>query len=68
MEVMKRPFLGEKGHIAVGCNNVERAMAYFQTRGLSFREEGMARDRQGMIAVYLEHEIGGFAIHLRRRL
>lgn len=43
-------------------------MAYFQTRGLSFRKEGMARDRQGLIAVYLEHEIGGFAIHLRRRL
>ncbi len=68
MEVMKRPFFGKKGHIAVGCNNVERAMAYFQTRGLSFRKEGMARDRQGLIAVYLEHEIGGFAIHLRRRL
>lgn len=68
MEVVKKPFLGEKGHIAISTNNVERAMAWFAARGVAFREEGVTRDQKGILAVYFEQEIGGFALHLRRKL
>lgn len=67
MEVVKRPFLGEKGHIAVSTNSVERAMAWFEARGYRFRAEGVARDEKGLVAVYFEQEVGGFAVHLRRK-
>ncbi len=67
MEVVKKPFLGEKGHIAISTNSVERAMAWFERRGCRFRAEGVARDEKGLIAVYFEQEVGGFALHLRRK-
>ena len=66
MEIVKKPFLGEHGHIAVSTNYIDRAMAYFERRGYSFRPtEGERRD---LVAAYFEQEIGGFAIHLRRSL
>ena len=68
MEIVKQPFLGEHGHIAIRTNNVDRAMAYFEKRGYAFRSEGIAKDEKGTIAVYFKQEVGGFAIHLRRKL
>lgn len=67
-EVVKSTFLGEKGHIAISVNNVERAIAYFEKRGYSFRSDTIVKDEKGIVAVYLKDEIGGFAIHLRRKL
>ena len=67
MEVVKQPFLGEHGHIAIRTNNVDRAVAYFEKRGYAFRSEGLAQDEKGIIAIYFEQEIGGFALHLRRK-
>lgn len=61
-------FPGELGHIAIGTNSVERAKTYLQRKGVSFREEFKKVDEQGkMVAVYLEEEIGGFAVHLLRK-
>lgn len=68
MEIMKKPFLGMHGHIAISTNNIDRAMKYFEARGYTFRSEGMAKDQKGTIAAYFEQEVGGFAIHLRRKL
>lgn len=68
MEVVKSPFLGTNGHVAIACNDVERAVAYFNQCGYRFRTEGLARDKSGILAIYFEKEIGGFAIHLRRKL
>ena len=68
IEVVKHQFLGEHGHIAICTNNVDRAMAYFEKRGYTFRSEGIAKDEKGTIAVYFKQEVGGFAIHLRRKL
>ena len=62
MEVLKKPFLGENGHIAIGVNNLARAIAYFEARGFKFRKEGYIEN----VAAYFELEIGGFAIHLRQ--
>lgn len=67
MEIVKKPFLGAHGHIAVQANNADRAVAYFESRGYRFRKEGLVQDSRGILAVYFENEVGGFAIHLRRK-
>lgn len=67
MEIVKGPFLGEHGHIAISTNYVERAMAYFEHRGYKFRPNP-ATDQKGILAPYFEGEVGGYAIHLRRKL
>ena len=67
LEVVKKPFLGTHGHIAVAVNDIDRAVAYFKRRGYAFREEGVARYDKGLIAIYFEQEFGGFAVHLRRK-
>lgn len=66
-ELVKAPFLGEHGHLAFSVNHMERTMAWFRVHGVAFRKEGGAADDKGTIAIYLEEEVGGFAIHLRRR-
>lgn len=64
LEAMKIPYLGAKGHIAMGTNNVVRAMNYLETQGVEF-DMGTAKYNGGnLIAVYLKEEIGGFAVHL----
>ncbi|MBQ7838986.1 MAG: bifunctional 4-hydroxy-2-oxoglutarate aldolase/2-dehydro-3-deoxy-phosphogluconate aldolase [Lachnospiraceae bacterium] len=62
IEIMKKPFLGTHGHIAIGTNTLPRAIAYFKSRGCKFREETIT-DK----AAYFEGEIAGFAIHLVQR-
>ena len=51
----------------MAVNDIDRAVAYFKRRGYAFREEGVARDDKGLIAIYFEQEFGGFAVHLRRK-
>ena len=66
-EVMKSPFLGTHGHLAIGTNSVPRAMAYLRRRGAEF-DMTTAKPEGGPIkAVYLKGEIGGFAIHLLQK-
>lgn len=69
LEVMKSPYLGERGHIAIRTNYIERAVNYLQTvHGVKFNEESAKRDAGGnLTAIYLEEEIGGFAIHLMKK-
>lgn len=69
VEVMKTPYLGKCGHIAVKTNYIERAVRYLSTvLGTVFREESAKRDPAGKLkAVYLEEEIGGFAVHLMQK-
>ena len=66
LEVMKSPYLGKNGHIAVKTNYIERAVNYLSTvLGVEFNEESAKRDAKGNLkAIYLKEEIGGFAIHL----
>ena len=65
IEVMKSPYLGRNGHIAIGTNNVFRAKAYFERRGIEFNNESAKADAKGNItAIYFKDEIGGFAVHL----
>ena len=63
-EVMKSPGLGTRGHLAIGTGNIHRAMAYLRRKGIGIRED-TAKEKNGkLIAVYLEKEISGFAVHL----
>ena len=65
IEVMKTPFLGKNGHIAIGVNNVLRAKAYLERAGLSFNQDSANPDgKGGLAAIYLAGETVGFAVHL----
>lgn len=64
IECMKKPYLGAKGHIAIGTNHVERALNYLETQGIEF-DMDTAKYKDGkMMAIYMRQEIGGFAVHL----
>lgn len=66
-EIMKTKFLGEHGHLAIGTNSINRAVAYFKRNGVSILPE-TAKEKNGrMTAVYLDKEISGFAIHLLQK-
>lgn len=65
VEVMKQPYLGKNGHIAIGTNSVPRARAYLQRMGAAFDDATEKKNADGnIIAVYLKDEIAGFAVHL----
>ena len=58
---------GIHGHIALQTEDVEAAMADLSAKGITFQEDSIKRDPQGRITfVYLEQQVGGFAIHLTR--
>lgn len=69
LEVMKSPYLGKNGHIAIKTNYIERAVNYLSSvLGVEFDETTTKTDAKGnMKAIYLKEEIGGFAIHLLQK-
>lgn len=68
VECMKKPDArGTNGHIAIGANNVDRAVYHLSRQGVEFIEESRVSDYKGTKAIYLKGEIGGFAIHLVRK-
>jgi len=68
VEYMKAPGYGTHGHIAIAANNVDRAIYHLGRKGVTFNEATRKTDAQGSTTViYLEGEIGGFAIHLVRK-
>jgi 2-dehydro-3-deoxyphosphogluconate aldolase/(4S)-4-hydroxy-2-oxoglutarate aldolase len=68
IEILKSPFLGKNGHIAIGTNSIIRAKAYFERQGVEFNPDSVKTDAKGnMLAVYFKEEIGGFAVHLLQK-
>lgn len=68
IEVMKTPYLGEKGHIAYRTNYLSRAIKYLESKGIAFDTSTAKYDEKGdMIAIYIKGEIGGFAVHLLQK-
>lgn len=68
IEVMHKQFRGKNGHIGYRCWNVERALSYLAGKGFTPAEETITRDEKGRIkVVYLNEEVGGFALHLVRK-
>jgi len=66
IEILKSPYLGEKGHIAIRCNDVERAIARFRGMGIGIEGGTEKSDKGRLKTVYLGRQIGGFAFHLIR--
>lgn len=66
-EVMKVPFRGTHGHIAVACNSIKRARWHMERRGFEFDDESAIVKDGKLVAIYLKDEIAGFAIHLLQK-
>ena len=67
IEIMKNDGPGEKGHIAIGCDNLEETFAFLTARGMHKDEALTAKcDPTGALRViYFQEQPGGFAIHLK---
>lgn len=65
VEVMKTPYLGAHGHIAVQTNYIERAKFHMEMQGFEFDEDTAKYDAKGnLAAIYFKGELSGFAVHL----
>lgn len=67
-EICYLPMPGANGHICIDTRDMERAMAYYKRQGVKFNDDKIFKDDKGNIKVaFLEQEIGGFTVHLRRK-
>ena len=68
IEIMKSPYYGKNGHIAIKTNYLDRAVHYLELRGVEFIEETKKYDDKGHLKfAYLKEEFGGFAVHLLQK-
>lgn len=66
-EVMKKPFRGTHGHLAVATWNLPRAKWHLEQMGFAFDEANAVVKDGKMVAIYLQNEIAGFAVHLLQK-
>lgn len=67
-EMMKKPFKGTHGHIAIATNFIHRAKWHLEQRGFEFVDESEASFKNGKLsAIYLKDEIAGYAVHLLQK-
>ena len=65
IEVMKEPYKGTHGHIAIGTPGVAAAQAELEAKGFTFDPSTAKYLSDGTLnAIYLTDEICGFAVHL----
>lgn len=65
IEAMKFMGRGTLGHIAIGTNSVVRAKNYLETvKGVKFDESSAVYKGERLHLIYIDKEVGGFAIHL----
>lgn len=65
IELMKAPYKGTHGHIAIKTNYIDRAVNYLTNKGYMFDQSTAKYDSNNNLkAIYLENEVGGFGIHL----
>ena len=68
IEIMKKPFYGQHGHIAIATRSAESAAYYLEHAGVKFNWESAGYNPDGRLrVVYLQEEIGGFAVHILQR-
>ncbi|MCL2146675.1 MAG: bifunctional 4-hydroxy-2-oxoglutarate aldolase/2-dehydro-3-deoxy-phosphogluconate aldolase [Synergistaceae bacterium] len=68
VEIMKQPYLGKNGHIAIRTNSVVRAKAYLESKGFDFDETTAKNDENDkLFAIYLKKAFDGFAVHLLQK-
>jgi len=67
-ELMFNGGRGTHGHIALGVDNVENAVAYLKAKGFTFDENSRTYNENNQCNfIYMNQEIAGFAIHLKLR-
>lgn len=66
-EVMNTQFKGKNGHIAIRTNSIDRATYYLTKRGYTADESSLGVKNGKKVALYLNNEFGGFAIHLLQK-
>ena len=67
MEVMSGNGRGTHGHIGIATVSCEKAEEYLKGKGIGFLEETRKVNPDGTTqAIYLDLEIGGFAVHIMR--
>lgn len=67
IEIMKGHGRGEKGHLALGTNDIGRALFHLERLGVR-PVAGTEQIKSGKtILVYLDRQIAGFAVHLRQK-
>lgn len=68
IEVMKTPYLGQHGHIAIATNYLDRAIYHLESCGISFDETTSKYDSANKrTAIYLKDEVAGYAVHLLQK-
>ena len=68
VEVMKSPYLGRNGHIAIRTNYIQRAINYLESQGCEFDNNTAKKDAKGNLsAIYFKSDFGGFAVHLLQK-
>ena len=66
-EMMKKPFRGTHGHIAIACTDIKRARWHLEQRGFAFDDDSVTIRDGKLRSVYLRDEIAGFAFHLLQK-
>lgn len=67
VEATKTPFRGEKGHLAIRTNSIDRALYYLAQQGVNAVMETAKYKNEKLVSVYIDREIGGFALHLLQK-
>lgn len=68
IEAMKKIFRGKQGHIAIATNHADRAAWYLTQRGATINWKTADYNPDGSLrVVYLQEEIGGFAVHILQK-
>ncbi|MGI6737903.1 MAG: bifunctional 4-hydroxy-2-oxoglutarate aldolase/2-dehydro-3-deoxy-phosphogluconate aldolase [Christensenellales bacterium] len=66
-ELMKTKGRGEKGNLAIFCNDVNRAVWHLAQKGFTFDETTRVVKGSKTISIYLKQEVADFAIYLLRK-
>ncbi|MBN2072483.1 MAG: bifunctional 4-hydroxy-2-oxoglutarate aldolase/2-dehydro-3-deoxy-phosphogluconate aldolase [Actinobacteria bacterium] len=67
IEVNKHKGAGAMGHIAIRTNSIPRAAYYLRQKGYGIDWNTRKGTEEKPVAVYLDNEIGGFAVHLLQK-
>lgn len=67
IEVLKTPYLGTNGHIAVKTNCIQAAIRELEKNNWTVDYDTAKYKGNNLRAIYLKNEIGGFAVHLLQK-
>lgn len=64
LEFLYTPGRGKHGHIAIKTNAIDRAVAFFERRGVRTIPETRVEKDGKLHVIYLDVDLGGFSVHL----